>query len=348
MLLSAIVFATCYGIASGIHTILLKKHIELEKISFSTFQSNVDYYKDSLESYLRGLSEAKFDKNVEYSGFIGLGDPQQIFMMYFDTSFSGLWVISNDCNWSYYVCYKKKHKYEKERSFSYQPDNYTGYGNYGQIKGQSLSIEGFFVLDTLWLDNSNDASDQQFLAATTFCTDSFLCMLDASLIPDGLFGLGFPSSDVMMGPPFLTVLDRGLISSPSFSLYINRVTLDESELCHHKCTVIIDTGTSIIAVPLDVLKTIYKILKIDTPNPERLVPIPCDNITILPTLTFHIEDTAYNISGKDYVIQLSDICVIGFMENRNSNQWVLGYLFLKNFYTIFNYGTRQIGLANTK
>ncbi|XP_014274646.1 lysosomal aspartic protease isoform X3 [Halyomorpha halys] len=309
-------------------------------------------------------------------------------MMYFDTSFSGLWVISNDCNWSYYVCYKKKHKYEKERSFSYQPDNYTGYGNYGQIKGQSLSIEGFFVLDTLWLDNSNDASDQQFLAATTFCTDSFLCMLDASLIPDGLFGLGFPSSDVMMGPPFLTVLDRGLISSPSFSLYINRtngygeliiggikknyydgdslnfvniynktktwtidiksVTLDESELCHHKCTVIIDTGTSIIAVPLDVLKTIYKILKIDTPNPERLVPIPCDNITILPTLTFHIEDTAYNISGKDYVIQLSDICVIGFMENRNSNQWVLGYLFLKNFYTIFNYGTRQIGLANTK
>ncbi|CAH1408068.1 unnamed protein product [Nezara viridula] len=386
MLLSAFVLATCCRLASGYYTILLKKHFSLEWTTFSMFQSNVDYYKDSLESYLRGLGEAKFDKNVEYSGFIGLGEPQQVFIMYFDTSFSGLWVVSNDCNWSYYVCYMKKHKYEKERSSSYKPDSFRN--GSGRITGNNLNIEGKYVLDTLWVDNSNDATDQQFLAVTTFCTNSLLCMLDASLVPDGSFGLGFPSSDLMMGPPFLTMLDRGLIANPVFSLYINRtngfgeliiggikksyynsdslnfvdvhnktktwtidfksVTLDEQELCHHKCTVVIDTGTSLIAAPLDVLKRIYEILKIKVSNPERVVAIPCENIVSLPSLSFHINENVYTISGKDYTIKLTDRCVLGFMENRNSHSWVLGYLFLKNFYTIFNYGTRQIGLANMK
>lgn len=346
----------------------------------------MDYYKDSLESYLRGLGEAKFDKNVEYSGFIGLGEPQQVFMMYFDTSFSGLWVVSNDCNWSYYVCYMKKHKYEKERSLSYKPDDFRN--GSGHITGRNLNIEGHYVLDTLWVDNSNDATDQQFLAATTFCTDSLLCMLEACLIPDGSFGLGFPSSDLMMGPPFLTLLDRGLISNPLFSLYINRtngygeliiggikksyynsdslyfmnvpnksktwtiafksVTLDGQELCHHKCTIIIDTGTSLIAAPIDVLKTIYRILHIEAPNPERVIPIPCENITSLPPLSFHINQNLYTMTGKDYTVKLRDHCVLGFMENRNSHSWVVGYLFLKNFYTIFDYGTREVGIANMK
>lgn len=47
----------------------------------------------------------------------------------------------------------KKHKYEKERSLSYQPDDFRN--GSGQITGRNLNIEGHYVLDTLWVVKAN-------------------------------------------------------------------------------------------------------------------------------------------------------------------------------------------------
>jgi len=82
----------------------------------------------------------------------------------------------------------------------------------------------------------------------------------------------------------------------------------------------------------------------------------CDDVDKLPQLNFQIGEENYILKGKDYVLKLETEnlvkCVIGISgigENeRFKNTWILGDMFLKTYYSIYDMDNLQIGLAKAK
>jgi len=71
----------------------------------------------------------------------------------------------------------------------------------------------------------------------------------------------------------------------------------------------------------------------------------------IPDVVFTIDGKDYKIPGKDTVIQAQGICLFAFMGADfppPGPQWILGDVFMRQFYTVFNYVDQTIGFADAK
>jgi hypothetical protein len=59
--------------------------------------------------------------------------------------------------------------------------------------------------------------------------------------------------------------------------------------------------------------------------------------------------TVFEVKPDSYLFQTPDVCQFGIAENKldhfNNKNIILGQLFLKHFYTVFNYENEQISLG---
>ena len=109
---------------------------------------------------------------------------------------------------------------------------------------------------------------------------------------------------------------------------------------------IVDSGTSLITGPSS------EIMKIATsvgamPNLLGQYTIDCSKVPSLPALDFHINGKTFSVPGKDLVIQASGTCLFAMMgmDIPSGPQWILGDVFMRQFYTIFDYGGKRVGFA---
>lgn len=110
-------------------------------------------------------------------------------------------------------------------------------------------------------------------------------------------------------------------------------------------TAIIDTGTSYILVPGDDAAALHKLIPQSSQNGE-LFTLPCS--TTQP-LQISFGKIAYNISAKDYVGSNvgGSTCqsnIVG-RQTFGEKQWLVGAVFLKNVYTVFDYDKSRIGFG---
>ena len=147
-------------------------------------------------------------------------------------------------------------------------------------------------------------------------------------------------------------------------------------LCTKGCNAAIDTGTSLITGPSNDIQTLLK---------EYLIMNSCnkEDLNSMPTISFVIGGIKYNLESKDYVLSSKKDKVSSFIEisskkvkykslssslSLNSYEntkdiictrafapldieppkgpiWVLGDVFIKKFFTIFNRDDNMIGFA---
>merc|ERR1719341_1009856 len=86
-------------------------------------------------------------------------------------------------------------------------------------------------------------------------------------------------------------------------------------------------------------------------GPEYIVD--CGKISTLGDVTFTINGKAYPLSGKDYVLQETEmgetICMSGFMGmDIQDGMWILGDIFMGRYYTVFDFENKQVGFAEAK
>ena len=121
------------------------------------------------------------------------------------------------------------------------------------------------------------------------------------------------------------------------------------------CKIVFDTGTSLVAGPSDDVSSLLERLNIDS---------GCGNYKHLPTLTFKIGDGEFHLTPDDYVLEstenendddagsASKYCKPGFMPldvpPPRGPLWILGDLFMRKFYTIFDRSENRVGVANAK
>jgi len=122
---------------------------------------------------------------------------------------------------------------------------------------------------------------------------------------------------------------------------IDDITLDNhpQELCID-CHVAVDTGTSELAGPSDVIDTLARRLNVLT---------DCSNYKQLPKLGFVIGDHILNLEPHDYVDEDSGRCDVSLMPldvpPPKGPLFVFGIPFLQKFYTVYDVDSKKVGFA---
>ena len=74
--------------------------------------------------------------------------------------------------------------------------------------------------------------------------------------------------------------------------------------------------------------------------------IDCNKVEALPDVTFRIDRNNYSVPGKDVVLKYSSIRLFAFMGINipaPGPQWILGNIFMRKYYTVFDQGNKSIG-----
>ncbi|KAG9126991.1 hypothetical protein FRC07_001114 [Ceratobasidium sp. 392] len=116
----------------------------------------------------------------------------------------------------------------------------------------------------------------------------------------------------------------------------------------------IDTGTTLIGGPPDIVANVYKQIpgsQRGTGDLERYWLYPCNSS---PTITFSFDGRAWPMAPSDFKLLTDDptVCVgsifeasLGGIGNPDVPQWIIGDAFLKNVYSVFRYNPPSIGFA---
>jgi cathepsin D len=306
--------------------------------------------------------------NAQYFGEIGLGTPAQPFKVVFDTGSSNLWVPSHSC-WSA-PCWIHS-TYKSSASSTYKKNGTSLNIQYG-----SGGVKGFFSNDFVTLGGVK-AENITFGEATSLSGVSFLAakfdgilgmgfrslsvggvitifeaLFEQTQIPEASFSFylskdaGSSSSRLILGgmnPKYFTgdLKFYPLISETYWVIALNSFNVNGKSIKAAKA--IMDTGTSLIVGSADIINEINaQIGTVDT---------SCNGLDKLPNVVVNISGDDWVLTPNDYVMKVSLLgysqCMSGFMamDLPWKDTVILGDIFLKTYYTLFDMTHNQIGLA---
>ena len=114
-------------------------------------------------------------------------------------------------------------------------------------------------------------------------------------------------------------------------------------------TAIVDSGTSLLTGPsMDIMKIATSVGAM--PNIMGEYTIDCGKVASIPDLEFHINGKSFVVPGKDLVIESAGTCLFAMMgmDIPEGPQWIMGDVFMRQYYTIFDYGGERVGFATPK
>jgi len=114
------------------------------------------------------------------------------------------------------------------------------------------------------------------------------------------------------------------------------------------CTAIADSGTSLIAGPSGIIGKFHEKLGIGQDGfVECEAELPDVNVVLENE---HGVDRTFTLTKKDYILRLdagkgTERCVSGFMRMDMEDFWIFGDVFMRKFYSVFDYGNARVGFA---
>jgi hypothetical protein len=314
-------------------------------------------------------------ENSQYYGKITLGTPAQSFGVIFDTGSSDLWVASSQCGSS---CGRHQ-KYDSSRSRTYVKN-----GTSFDIVYGSGPVSGFQSFDNLNMGGLV-VKGQEFAEVTDASGLGVAYKLGKF---DGILGLAFPVLSVNHVPtPFQNLVEKGLVESAQFAFYLGNnapgeLVLGGSDPAHYSGAItwvdlnaatywqitlsgvtiagasyvskpanaIVDSGTSLLTGPSDVVASIAKQI-----GAKEIIQgeymVACD-YDALPNFDFVIDGVTYSLAPADYLIPDGNLCLLGMIgldvPAPNGPLWILGDVFMRKYYTVFDYGNKRVGFALAK
>jgi len=112
------------------------------------------------------------------------------------------------------------------------------------------------------------------------------------------------------------------------------------KLCKPHCEVAVDTGTSLLAGPTDIINELTDRLNVSS---------DCSNYAKLPTLGFVVNGHIMNLNPDDYVDKDDTGCSLGLMSldvpPPKGPLFIFGDPFLRKYYTVFDNDNSRVGFA---
>jgi hypothetical protein len=355
---------------------LLKKHYLFKKIMFRVnfvfllpllfqFVYSQELIKINLKSVNRSSIILHDYQNSQYYGDITVGG--QTFSVIFDTGSSNLWIPSKSCSTS---CLRK-HKYDSSLSSTYKPN-----GTEFKIVYGSGPVSGFLSTDSI--EMGGYSIPHQTFAEITDTKGLGLAYKLGKF--DGILGMAFDSISIdNVASPFYNLMQEGVLREPLatfilgdsqdgeivlggiesekfygdlhfipvindtyWTLELDTVSVSKEKLVS-SAHCIIDTGTSLITGPPKVIEQIATAV-----GAKKVIAgeYSIDCSARLPNLTFVLGGTEFVLVGKDYLIESNGQCILGMMGlDINEGLWILGDVFIRKYYTVFDFGKKQVGFA---
>eukprot|EP00747_Dinoflagellata_sp_TGD_P182811 gnl/TRDRNA2_/TRDRNA2_37230_c0_seq1.p1 gnl/TRDRNA2_/TRDRNA2_37230_c0~~gnl/TRDRNA2_/TRDRNA2_37230_c0_seq1.p1 ORF type:complete len:455 (+),score=134.69 gnl/TRDRNA2_/TRDRNA2_37230_c0_seq1:159-1367(+) len=114
---------------------------------------------------------------------------------------------------------------------------------------------------------------------------------------------------------------------------------------------IVDSGTSMLAGPKESVAALAKKVGATSVAGKEFM-IDCSQVPSLPDLTVTLDGKDFKLSGKDYILQVQSQCLFAFigldMPPSVGPLWILGDVFMRKYYTVFDYGNKRVGIALSK
>jgi hypothetical protein len=113
-------------------------------------------------------------------------------------------------------------------------------------------------------------------------------------------------------------------------------------------SVIIDPGQSFVYAPSYIITAIYNEIsetKYCSINNNATFECTCSGENDFPTIYVVIDSREYSIESKRYVYYESGICQVYLYESVNQNAWILGQIFLRKYYSVWDFDNKTIGFA---
>nr|XP_006110349.2 pepsin A-like [Pelodiscus sinensis] len=308
--------------------------------------------------------------DVEYYGTISIGTPAQNFTVIFDTGSSNLWVPSIYC--SSLAC-TNHNRFNPSDSYTYESTNESLSIQYGT--GSMTGILGYDIVQVGGIMDTNQIFGlSETEPGTAFEYSEF----------DGILGLAFPSiASSGATPVFDNMMNESLVSQDLFSVYLSsneeygsfvmfgtidstyyngslnwiplsaetywQITMDsitidgEIVACSNSCQAIIDTGTSLLAGPSTGISNIE--FYTGTSNGT----VSCSAISSLPDVVFTINGVEFPLPASAYILDYSGSCTSGFestgVPTSSGELWILGDIFIRQYYIVFDRTYNQVALA---
>ncbi|KAJ8265844.1 hypothetical protein COCON_G00149430 [Conger conger] len=313
--------------------------------------------------------------DIEYVSVISIGTPPQSFRILPDTGSANLWVPSIYCNSQ--ACSNHR-KFNPSLSSTYRAQNTPvsiQYGT-GSMTGflgyDTVNVGG--IVDTNQLFGLSQTEPGSFLYYSPFdgimglaypdisashSTPVFDNMMRQGLVSQDLFSIyltrnGAQGSVVTFGG-YDTSYFTGQINwvpitvEGYWQIAIENVMVNGQVVaCAQGCPGIVDSGTSLIAGPPSDIASIQQQIGA-TVNSYHQYTINCQNIGSMPDVTFTINNVQYKVPPSAYVRQVNGQCSSGFqsmaLPTAQGDLWILGDVFIREYYSIFDRGNNRVGLA---
>ncbi|KAF7714375.1 Vacuolar protease A [Penicillium ucsense] len=317
--------------------------------------------------------------NAQYFSEISLGTPPQTFKVVLDTGSSNLWVPSSQC--SSIACFLHS-KYDSSSSSTYKKN-----GTEFAIRYGSGSLSGFVSQDTLKIGDL-EIKHQDFAEATQepglafafgrfdgilglgFDTISvnkmvppFYNALDQGLLDEPVFAfyLGDTNKEGDDSVATFGGVDKSHYTGEMINIPLRRkayweVDFDAITLGHNTAElentgVILDTGTSLIALPSTMAELLNKEIGAKKGFSGQY-SVECEKRDSLPDLTFTLAGHNFTITPYDYILEVQGSCISSFMgmdfPEPVGPLAILGDAFLRKWYSVYDQGKGSVGLAKAK
>ena len=307
-----------------------------------------------------------------YYGVISIGTPPQDFQVLFDTGSSDLWVPQVGCT----HC-DHKSTYNHSASSTYVPN-----GTPFEITYLLGNVTGYLSNDDVTIGQDIVVKHQVFAEipdtigqGTSYPTEPY----------DGILGLAFSSvSFAGSSTVFENAIVQNQLDMPVFSFYLGEdgpgefmlggwddskfggelykvplnsaayweINMDGIMAGEYKqtestgtMTAVVDSGTSFILGPQDEIEQLAAALGAFNLTAGNFY-FDCSKVNDIPDVSFLIHGFEFVIPGPNTYIKVDGICLFAFGFNAPGYpDWILGDVFMRQYYTVFNYVEQWIGFG---
>merc|ERR1719265_1598928 len=337
---------------------------------------------DLQPGHLGASNRTRVVHKTAYFGNVLVGTPSQKFVVVFDTGSGNLIVPGSQCLAEACVEHKQFQASKSSTSRSvncdgsdvtsgYEHDAVTIHFGTGQVAGHCMQ-DNICVGNACSQGNFIAATDESSQPFSLFSFDGILGLALESMAQSPSFSmttrmkgnraLEYPvfsvflsdndeeESEVTFGSLKLDHLATDVfwvpVKRPSgyWEVHIDDITLDNTplKLCTD-CQVAVDTGTSQLAGPTEVITNLAQVLDV---QPD------CSNFDNLPNLGFFIGNHILNLMPNDYVDRQGDYCDVALMcldvPPPKGPLFIFGIPFLQKFYTVYDEANLQVGFGVAK
>uniref|UniRef100_A0A8C6ADR2 Gastricsin n=1 Tax=Marmota marmota marmota TaxID=9994 RepID=A0A8C6ADR2_MARMA len=299
--------------------------------------------------------------DAAYFGEISIGTPPQNFLVLFDTGSSNLWVPSVYCqsqacsecwagqggplgragHWHLQDVQSIQVPNQEFGLSEQEPGTFFVYAQFDGIMGlaypalsmggATTALQGMLRVDALsspmfsvYLSNQGGSED------------------------GGAVIFGGVDESLYTGQIFWAPVTRELYWQIGIEEFY--VGEEASGWCSQGCQAMVDTGTSLLTVPQQYLSSLLQAIGAQEDEYGQFF-VNCNDVQNLPTFTFVINGVQFPLLPSAYILnQENGYCSVGleatYVSSGNGQPfWILGDVFLRSYYSVFDMANNRVGFA---